>query len=40
MSSYLSLMMFPVLMLFIFSGFPIAFSMILVATGFWNYSIW
>lgn len=34
MSSYLSLMMFPVLMLFIFSGFPIAFSMILVATGF------
>lgn len=34
MSSYLSLMMFPVLMLFIFSGFPIAFSMILVAAGF------
>ncbi|RBI68903.1 C4-dicarboxylate ABC transporter permease [Vreelandella sulfidaeris] len=34
MSSYLSLLMFPVLMLFIFSGFPIAFSMILVATGF------
>ncbi len=34
MSSYLSLLMFPALMLFIFSGFPIAFSMILVATGF------
>lgn len=34
MSSYLSLLMFPELMAFIFSGFPIAFSMILVATGF------
>ncbi|AQU81498.1 MAG: TRAP transporter large permease subunit [Halomonas sp.] len=34
MSSYLSLLMFPALMAFIFSGFPIAFSMILVATGF------
>lgn len=34
MSSYLSLLMFPALMLFIFSGFPIAFSMILVAAGF------
>ncbi|TVP48941.1 MAG: TRAP transporter large permease subunit [Halomonas sp.] len=34
MSSYLSLLMFPALMVFIFSGFPIAFSMILVATGF------
>ncbi|WP_249979069.1 TRAP transporter large permease [Vreelandella olivaria] len=34
MSSYLALLMFPALMLFIFSGFPIAFSMILVATGF------
>lgn len=34
MSSYLSLLMFPALMMFIFSGFPIAFSMILVATGF------
>ncbi|MFI2817086.1 TRAP transporter large permease [Vreelandella piezotolerans] len=34
MSSYLALLMFPALMAFIIAGFPIAFSMILVATGF------
>lgn len=34
MSSYLALLMFPALMALIISGFPIAFSMILVATGF------
>lgn len=34
MSDYLSLLMFPMLMLFIFSGFQIAFSMILVASIF------
>lgn len=34
MSDYLSLMMFPLLMGFIFSGFPIAFSMIIVAVFF------
>lgn len=34
MSDYLSLLMFPLLMLFIFAGFQIAFSMILVASIF------
>ncbi|MDP3536166.1 TRAP transporter large permease subunit [Halomonas sp. M1] len=34
MSSYLALLMFPALMALIIAGFPIAFSMILVATGF------
>lgn len=34
MSSYLALLMFPALMTLIIAGFPIAFSMILVATGF------
>lgn len=34
MSSYLALLMFPALMVLIIAGFPIAFSMILVATGF------
>lgn len=34
MSSYLALLMFPALMAFIISGFPIAFSMIVVATLF------
>ncbi|WP_346797249.1 TRAP transporter large permease subunit [Halomonas sp. Bachu 37] len=34
MSSYLSLLMFPALMVFIIAGFPIAFSMILVAAFF------
>lgn len=34
MSDYLSLLMFPLLMLFIFSGFQIAFAMILVASIF------
>lgn len=34
MSSYLALLMFPALMVFIIAGFPIAFSMILVASGF------
>ncbi|MCA1769240.1 MAG: TRAP transporter large permease subunit [Halomonas sp.] len=34
MSSYLALLMFPALMAFIIAGFPIAFSMIIVATLF------
>ncbi|MBY7895970.1 TRAP transporter large permease subunit [Vibrio fluvialis] len=34
MSDYLSLLMFPLLILFIFAGFQVAFSMILVATIF------
>ena len=34
MSSYIALLMFPALITLIIAGFPIAFSMILVATGF------
>ncbi|MCE9662051.1 TRAP transporter large permease subunit [Halomonas sp. M5N1S17] len=34
MSSYMALLMFPVLMVFVFAGFPIAFSMITVAALF------